>query len=149
MCGIAGVVRLDGGPPPSPAVVEAMLETIGHPRTDGQECGVFGGAVLRACRLVIVDTTDGGRRAPPVLCRVAIRLARWPRRSSTPTTPLTTGCGRQPCRLHHVVIPGQHVKVEWKLQPQWGGVSDSTGSNIDAGPFRCTAEDVFGGGLIL
>ena len=62
MCGIAGVVRLDDRPPPSPTVVEAMLQAIGHRGPDGEGVHALGDVVLGACRLVIVDTTDGGRQ---------------------------------------------------------------------------------------
>lgn len=63
MCGIAGVVQLGSRHVAPDAAVAAMLDAIGHRGPDARAVrAVDRDVVLGACRLVIVDTSDGGNQ---------------------------------------------------------------------------------------
>jgi asparagine synthase (glutamine-hydrolysing) len=64
MCGIAGMLRLDGGPPP-PEVLRRMTEAIIHRGPDGSGAYLDGPAGLGNQRLAILDLSDAG--AQPML----------------------------------------------------------------------------------
>jgi asparagine synthase (glutamine-hydrolysing) len=59
MCGIAGLLSLDGRTPPDPAALAAMSEALAHRGPDGAGIVHDGPAALAARRLAIVDL-DGG-----------------------------------------------------------------------------------------
>src|SRR6478609_6938516 len=56
MCGIAGLVRFDGGPP-EPAVLERMAEAIRHRGPDGDGYWIHGNVGFAHRRLSILDLT--------------------------------------------------------------------------------------------
>lgn len=59
MCGLAGIVRHDGGAV-QPAVLEAMTAVLAHRGPDGQGVRVLGAAGLGHRRLAIVDRSPAG-----------------------------------------------------------------------------------------
>ncbi|WP_299342526.1 asparagine synthase (glutamine-hydrolyzing) [uncultured Pseudoxanthomonas sp.] len=59
MCGLAGMALPAGAPPPSAAVLEAMIGTLHHRGPDGSRCRVDGSVGLAHARLSIIDL-DGG-----------------------------------------------------------------------------------------
>ena len=59
MCGLAGMALPAGAPPPSAAVLEAMIGTLHHRGPDGSRCLVDGSVGLAHARLSIIDL-DGG-----------------------------------------------------------------------------------------
>jgi asparagine synthase (glutamine-hydrolysing) len=61
MCGLAGVVALDGGPP-DVAGVRAMTQALAHRGPDGSGSFADGPAAFGHRRLSIVDLTDAGRQ---------------------------------------------------------------------------------------
>jgi asparagine synthase (glutamine-hydrolysing) len=55
MCGIAGVIRLDGSGPPETERVRAMLDAMRHRGPDGTAVTAAAGATLGNCRLAVMD----------------------------------------------------------------------------------------------
>jgi asparagine synthase (glutamine-hydrolysing) len=63
MCGIAGIVTADGGPP-DPAILDRLAAALAHRGPDGRGRHVRGGTGLIQTRLAIIDL-EGGRQ--PIL----------------------------------------------------------------------------------
>jgi len=61
MCGIAGMVRLDGGPV-SPVVLQQMTDSIAHRGPDGQGHWIEGNVALGHRRLAIIDLSPAGHQ---------------------------------------------------------------------------------------
>jgi asparagine synthase (glutamine-hydrolysing) len=61
MCGIAGVLNLDGQPV-APAVLKRMTDAIAHRGPDGEGHYANAGVGLGHRRLAIIDLSDGGRQ---------------------------------------------------------------------------------------
>ena len=61
MCGIAGIIHLDGAPV-SPAVLKAMTDSIAHRGPDGEGHWIEGNAGLGHRRLAIIDTSPAGHQ---------------------------------------------------------------------------------------
>ncbi len=61
MCGIAGIVRLDGGPV-SPVVLQHMTDSIAHRGPDGQGHWIEGNVALGHRRLAIIDLSPAGHQ---------------------------------------------------------------------------------------
>src|SRR5882672_3046702 len=59
MCGIAGKLNFDGGPPVDRALLTAMLETIRHRGPDGDGMYLSGNVGLGHRRLAIIDLNTG------------------------------------------------------------------------------------------
>jgi asparagine synthase (glutamine-hydrolysing) len=59
MCGVAGILRLDGGPV-DPGPVERMTSALGHRGPDGSGMHVAGNVGLGHRRLSILDPSDAG-----------------------------------------------------------------------------------------
>src|SRR3982750_2165686 len=59
MCGICGLVSLDGGSSPDPAALEAMSETMAHRGPDSEGRLVDGPVGLAVRRLSIIDLEGG------------------------------------------------------------------------------------------
>src|SRR6266545_1488449 len=59
MCGICGLVSLDGATPPDPDVLAAMSETLVHRGPDSEGAVVDGPVGLAARRLSIIDLEGG------------------------------------------------------------------------------------------
>ena len=61
MCGIAGVVHLNGSPP-SPIVLKAMTDAIAHRGPDGEGQWIEGNVGLGHRRLAIIDLSPAGHQ---------------------------------------------------------------------------------------
>ncbi|WP_420428658.1 asparagine synthase (glutamine-hydrolyzing) [Kordiimonas sp.] len=61
MCGIAGIIRLDGAPV-SPVVLQQMTDSIAHRGPDGQGHWIEGNVALGHRRLAIIDLTPAGHQ---------------------------------------------------------------------------------------
>lgn len=61
MCGIAGLINLDGAPV-SPVVLQAMTDSIRHRGPDGEGQWIEGGVGFGHRRLAIIDLTPAGRQ---------------------------------------------------------------------------------------
>lgn len=61
MCGIAGILRLDGAPA-SPEIIRAMTKQIAHRGPDGEDHVAEGPVALGHRRLAIIDLTDAARQ---------------------------------------------------------------------------------------
>lgn len=61
MCGIAGILRFDGGPA-SPVKLRRMTDAIAHRGPDGEGCFVDGSLGLGHRRLAIIDLTSAGHQ---------------------------------------------------------------------------------------
>src|SRR5436190_4579047 len=61
MCGIAGYVKLDGGPG-AVSIIRRMTDAIAHRGPDGEGFWVDGPVALGHRRLAIIDLSDGGRQ---------------------------------------------------------------------------------------
>src|SRR5690242_3351146 len=61
MCGIAGFIRLDGGPA-DPRIVEMMAASLMHRGPDDNGIYSEGSAVLGFRRLAILDLSDSGHQ---------------------------------------------------------------------------------------
>jgi asparagine synthase (glutamine-hydrolysing) len=61
MCGIAGILQLDGAPAPA-AAVQRMTEAIAHRGPDGDGVWVEGAVGLGHRRLAIIDLSEAGRQ---------------------------------------------------------------------------------------
>ena len=59
MCGIAGLVMAPGAPPPAPATLAALTESLAHRGPDGAGHSVVGRTALVHTRLAIVDVAGG------------------------------------------------------------------------------------------
>jgi asparagine synthase (glutamine-hydrolysing) len=59
MCGICGMLTLDGGPPPDPAVLEAMNGAIAHRGPDSEGSFADGPFAMAMRRLSIIDLAGG------------------------------------------------------------------------------------------
>lgn len=59
MCGIAGLLAIGSGAPPSRAGVSAMIDTLGHRGPDGSTTFVDGAVALAHARLSIIDLEGG------------------------------------------------------------------------------------------
>src|SRR5256885_2606333 len=61
MCGICGLISLDGTSPPDRSVLAAMNQTLVHRGPDSDGLVVDGPAGLAARRLSIIDLAGGGQ----------------------------------------------------------------------------------------
>ena len=61
MCGIVGLIRLDGDPV-SEMVIQSMMTAIAHRGPDGEGSWIEGSVGLGHKRLAIIDLTDAGRQ---------------------------------------------------------------------------------------
>jgi asparagine synthase (glutamine-hydrolysing) len=61
MCGIAGVLALEGGEPPTEDLVSGMCSTIVHRGPDAEGLYVGDGVGLGARRLAIIDLVSGNQ----------------------------------------------------------------------------------------
>src|SRR4051812_17364018 len=61
MCGIAGLVNLDGAPV-SPAILQRMIDVIAHRGPDGEGQWIEGGVGLGHRRLAIIDLSPAGQQ---------------------------------------------------------------------------------------
>ncbi|OJW19036.1 MAG: asparagine synthase (glutamine-hydrolyzing) [Rhodospirillales bacterium 69-11] len=59
MCGIAGLILSSGAPPPDPATVSRLIETLRHRGPDGSGHAVVGRVALAQNRLAIIDLVTG------------------------------------------------------------------------------------------
>ena len=66
MCGIAGLILAPGAPPPDPAILHRMIDTLHHRGPDGSGQTVAGRvALLHKGSLLALDTPDALRRSLP------------------------------------------------------------------------------------
>lgn len=61
MCGIAGILAPDDGPPPSPATLDVLLDAQAHRGPDGEGRLFDGPVALGSRRLALVDPDGGGQ----------------------------------------------------------------------------------------
>src|ERR1700721_1778378 len=59
MCGIAGLILSSGAPPPEPAVLSRLIDTLAHRGPDGTGHAVVGRVALVHNRLSIIDLVTG------------------------------------------------------------------------------------------
>src|SRR5438045_9391516 len=61
MCGVAGLISLDGAPV-SPAVLQRMTDAIAHRGPDGEGQWIDGGVAIGHRRLAIIDLSPAGQQ---------------------------------------------------------------------------------------
>jgi len=61
MCGIAGLIRRDGGPADL-TTIRHMTDSVRHRGPDGGECKIYGPVALGHRRLSVIDLSDAGRQ---------------------------------------------------------------------------------------
>ena len=99
MCGIAGVIMAPGSPPPSPATLGTLTESLAHRGPDGSGHFVVGRTALLQTRLAIIDVAGGDQ---PFFAGSATLVANGEvynyreLRDAMPGVPFATHCDCEP-----------------------------------------------------